>query len=72
MVKPLNGFNGGTNIYMMTKDYLKVTFQNGRATTWTATGINYTVKKFSPARTVICFLGTCAASVGFVMLMSFE
>lgn len=77
-VRPLN-FLKGDGASMMTNDYLKVTFQNGRATSWTAKGINYTVKEFSPVATIAaCFLvaGVAVVAIGitvfYVYMTGFE
>jgi len=61
-------YEGGV-IYRRANDYIKVTFQNGRAIQWSTSGIDYTVEEFKPVKTVFTIIGSVVLSTGLVILL---
>jgi len=61
-------YEGGV-IYRRANDYIKVTFQNGRAIQWSTSGIDYTVEEFKPPKTVFTIFGSVVLSALLVILL---
>ena len=58
-----NTYGGGV-ISRTYNTYIKITFQNGRASKWETAGVDYTVTKNEPAQTALLIITTLAISIG--------
>lgn len=54
-------YEGGV-IYRRAGDYIKITFQNGRAVQWSTSGVDYTIEEIKSGGIILTF------SAGFILL----